>query len=490
MDLARATIVTAILLVISRLLGFFRDLSIASIFGISEYADVAILISTIPDAIVGFLFTGGLAAAMVPQLVDSIKRFHFSIVTLYAVPLFGVIAVTAVTIMYFGQELYTLVGLPSNMYNTNLAHLLRNTTAIAVCILALGSMFSAYCHSQNIGRISTEATIIFNLLILIFFFISTNPTLQNTGIEIQLKYFILTVLTACVLRTAYILNRAFRLLPLTFENSANTAFDYRNFFFGSLSAFVFISYPIFFRSLYAADPTQTIAEFHYAYKIQEFTILLIISTLNLVYLPVLARRLGQLNRFRITFTNLMCITIYVSCLVSIISYKFPNLIIQLFYGLADLSKTESDVLAYNLKLLSFHMPGFALMGLLSVVASASQMQKQYSLLMISNFSILGAVIFLFSYFFESLLTENAIIITVFFPYFVILSYAFINKNLLFYTLPRLLRKISFLFYTVFLILLGDYFYPLSETYLTFTVTLAIFFLITMYNLKKIQRWLS
>ena len=76
----------------------------------------------------------------------------------------------------------------------------------------------------------------------------------------------------------------------------------------------------------------------------------------------------------------MCITIYVSCLVSIISYKFPNLIIQLFYGLADLSKTESDVLAYNLKLLSFHMPGFALMGLLSVVASTSQMQKQYSLL--------------------------------------------------------------------------------------------------------------
>ena len=53
---------------LGRLLGFAREVLLAARLGTSAEAEVAIVALTLPDYLVGVLFSGGLSAALVPAL--------------------------------------------------------------------------------------------------------------------------------------------------------------------------------------------------------------------------------------------------------------------------------------------------------------------------------------------------------------------------------------------------------------------------------------
>ena len=52
--------------ILGRIAGFVREILLASIFGVSPQADMAVLILTVPDLFSGILIGGAMSAAFVP----------------------------------------------------------------------------------------------------------------------------------------------------------------------------------------------------------------------------------------------------------------------------------------------------------------------------------------------------------------------------------------------------------------------------------------
>ena len=62
------SLVLAATLLIGRVFGLLRETLLAMNFGISNTSDIAILMMTLPDFLVGILLAGGLSSALIPEL--------------------------------------------------------------------------------------------------------------------------------------------------------------------------------------------------------------------------------------------------------------------------------------------------------------------------------------------------------------------------------------------------------------------------------------
>lgn len=66
-SLFSATFVLSLALLAGRLTGLLRELGLATVFGVSPQADLAVLLLTLPDLLVNLLISGGISAALVPR---------------------------------------------------------------------------------------------------------------------------------------------------------------------------------------------------------------------------------------------------------------------------------------------------------------------------------------------------------------------------------------------------------------------------------------
>jgi putative peptidoglycan lipid II flippase len=73
-SVARGTVIVSFLTLISRFLGFFRDLLIAKGFGSSVYADCFFIAFRIPNLLRSLVAEGALSSAFVPIFADSVKE--------------------------------------------------------------------------------------------------------------------------------------------------------------------------------------------------------------------------------------------------------------------------------------------------------------------------------------------------------------------------------------------------------------------------------
>ena len=75
-SLARGTAVVSILTLLSRVLGFVRDLAIARGFGSSAFSDCFFVAFRIPNLLRSFVAEGALSSAFVPVFADSLHKGH------------------------------------------------------------------------------------------------------------------------------------------------------------------------------------------------------------------------------------------------------------------------------------------------------------------------------------------------------------------------------------------------------------------------------
>ena len=58
-------------IIFGRFSGFFREISIADIFGVSIYSDIAIILLTLPDIIINLLIGGALSSSLIPYMASN-----------------------------------------------------------------------------------------------------------------------------------------------------------------------------------------------------------------------------------------------------------------------------------------------------------------------------------------------------------------------------------------------------------------------------------
>jgi putative peptidoglycan lipid II flippase len=155
----------SIALLAGRLTGLLREIQLASVFGVSADADLAVLLLTLPDLLVNLLLAGGLSAALVPRMraLDAGEAGAlFRQATLLALAVFGFVA--AAIALWPGAALTVLApGLPVD----DKGRFAMALTALAVPLTAAAGISGAYLNSRDSFFVVGLGTLIFNACILV-----------------------------------------------------------------------------------------------------------------------------------------------------------------------------------------------------------------------------------------------------------------------------------------------------------------------------------
>lgn len=151
---------------IGRITGFLRDVSVAAVYGADKNADVAVLILTIPDLLIGILVGGGLSAAFIPEFNKNAGKHRIPLFWQGSmVSLAGFFFVTLI-LAYYSTDIVQLLapGLDLAQVQTSSEILFIALWVIPVTVLA--GMTTAYLNAQNRFIITSLGTAILNLVII------------------------------------------------------------------------------------------------------------------------------------------------------------------------------------------------------------------------------------------------------------------------------------------------------------------------------------
>lgn len=151
---------------VGRITGFLRDVGIAAVYGAEKEADVAVLILTIPDLLIGILVGGGLSAAFIPEFNKDGGK--------HRVPLFwqgslvSLVMFSCVTLIltYFSVDIVRVLapGLDHVQMQTSSGILFVALWVIPATVLA--GMTTAYLNAQNRFVVTSLGTAILNIVII------------------------------------------------------------------------------------------------------------------------------------------------------------------------------------------------------------------------------------------------------------------------------------------------------------------------------------
>ena len=170
MNLIKSTGTFSFFTLISRLLGYLRDILIAVFLGAGPLADVFFVAFRIPNTFRRLFSEGTFNAAFVPSyssLIDNKKisqRFANNIFTLLTIGLFFLVLVIEIMMPLF--VFLIAPGFEGDYQKMELAITLTRITFPFLMFISLASFFSAILNSHNKFAIASAAPIILNILLI------------------------------------------------------------------------------------------------------------------------------------------------------------------------------------------------------------------------------------------------------------------------------------------------------------------------------------
>lgn len=281
--LLRASAVLAIALFAGRIAGFARELILASTLGVTESADVAILLLTLPDLLVNLLLSGGLSVALIPLFraweVDRAQALLRQSVLLIAV-VFSLLAAA----LAWQPEVWLAILAPGVRLAADGAW--REgvwQVALAVPLTALAGVSTAWLNARDKFFVAGCGTLLFNVCViaaLVWGFDSAD----------SLSWLCLGILAGAAVRLA----SQWSTLPVGMWRPRPGPWLVdrtlvRSFATALLAASLMLLVPVVVRALASLLGGGTIAAFNYATKLVELPVGILITTIATVAFPRLAQ---------------------------------------------------------------------------------------------------------------------------------------------------------------------------------------------------------
>lgn len=276
-----ATLVAATLLA-GRVSGFFREIQLAAVFGVSVSADVAVLLLTLPDLLVNLALSGGLSATLIPRLralpLQSAQALSRQILLLVCI-LFSLMAL----ILVFVPEVWFSLLAPGLAVNAMPSTAAIIATAIAIPMSAATGVTSASLNSQQKFLVAGCSTVIFNLIVILALasgqYADIDPLLI-LGIGIA------TGATLRLLSQCFTLPRSWLLGPITL--STVDSIFIRGFLTAAGTASLILLVPVVVRAFSSTFSPGAIATLNYATKLVELPVGVLVTSLATVTLVQLS----------------------------------------------------------------------------------------------------------------------------------------------------------------------------------------------------------
>ena len=369
MNLLSATSVFSFYTLISRVLGYFRDILIAFFLGASIYADAFFVAFRLPNTFRRLFAEGVFNAAFIPSytqenIINKIegKKFADDVLTLLVIVLLG----TILLIEIFAPAIVYLIapGFYDNVEKFNLAIELTRITFPFLFFVCLSSFFSGILNSNNKFAAAAAAPIILNIFLILSILISYYFELN---FEFNLSY---AVTLAGLFQLIFLIffTKYYYKPSINFKIKINSKV---NLFLKKLLPSIFSSgvtqINILVGTIIASFEAGAISYLYYADRIYQINLAIAGIAIGTVALPELSKKIkiGNISEaMNIQNKSIeLCLLLSVPACVGLVIASHQ--ITSALFGYGSFLETDVLLTAQALKYFGFGVPAFALIKVLS-----------------------------------------------------------------------------------------------------------------------------
>ena len=369
MNLLSSTSIFSFFTLISRILGYLRDILIAFFLGASIFADAFFVAFRLPNTFRRLFAEGTFNAAFIPsytsaRIENKKKGKKFADDILGSLLLILILIVTVVEI--FAPYLVYIIapGFIENDIKFNLAVELTRITFPFLLFVSLSSFFSGILNSNNKFAAVAAAPIILNIILILSLIVSYK---LNLNFVKQLSY---GVTFAGILQLIFLffITLKFYKPTLTLKLKADSKVK---FFFKKLLPSIFSSgvtqINILIGTIIASFETGAVSYLYYADRIYQINLAIAGIAVGTVSLPVLSKAFKESNIKKLS--SIQSKSLELSLLLSIPAgfglILASEEIVDALFGYGSFSQEDVKLTAVALKYFGYGVPAFALVKILS-----------------------------------------------------------------------------------------------------------------------------
>ena len=369
MNLLTSTSIFSFFTLISRILGYLRDILIAFFLGASIFADAFFVAFRLPNTFRRLFAEGTFNAAFIPsytsaRIENKIKGKRFADDILGSLLLILILIVTVVEI-FTPYLIYIIApGFIENEIKFSLAVELTRITFPFLLFISLSSFFSGILNSNNKFAAAAAAPIILNIILILSLIVSYKI---NLNFAKQLSY---GVTLAGILQLTFL----FFVTLKFYKPNINFKFKVDNkvrFFFKKLIPSIFSSgitqINILIGTIIASFEAGAVSYLYYADRIYQINLAIAGIAVGTVSLPALSKAFKNKNIKKLS--NIQNKSFELSLLLSIPASLGLILaseeIVNALFGYGSFSIEDVRKTADALKYFGYGVPAFALIKILS-----------------------------------------------------------------------------------------------------------------------------
>ena len=369
MNLIKSTGTFSFFTIISRLLGYLRDILIAIFLGTGPLADVFFVAFRIPNTFRRLFAEGTFNAAFVPSYAselsqgkDKADEFATNVFNLLIMILLFIVLIVEIFMPVF--VFLIAPGFGGDNSKMDIAINLTRITFPFLLFISLASFFSAILNSHNRFAVASAAPIILNLMLIGVLFYGK---FLNDQLVYYLSYAV-TISGAIQLIFLYTFVKKFYLPKFTFKIKIDEKIK---IFFKKLLPSVFSSgvtqINILVGTIIASFEASAVSYLYYADRIYQINLALAGIAVGTVSLPVLSKAFKQKNIKKIS--NIQNRSLELSLLLSIPASLgliiASKEIVSALFGYGSFTIENVEMTSAALKFFGYGVPAFALIKILS-----------------------------------------------------------------------------------------------------------------------------
>ena len=379
MNLVKSTGTFGFYTIISRLLGYLRDVLIAIFLGTSFLADAFFVAFRIPNTFRRLFAEGTFNAAFVPSYTSELvksksksKIFANEIFNLLFLGLFFLVLI----IEFFMPAFVSLIA-PGFVKNTEKIELVINLTRITfpfLIFVSLSSFFAAILNSHNKFAVASAAPIILNLVLIgILFF----GNYLNDALIYYLSYGV-SIAGLLQLIFLYKFVKKFYVIKFNFKFKINNKVK---FFFKKLLPSIFSSgvtqINILVGTIIASFQASAVSYLYYADRIYQINLAIAGIAIGVVILPQLSKHiyLKRKNKILQIQNKALELSMFLSLPASVALSIGSEEIISALFGYGSFTEEAVTNSAKALYYFGLGLPAFALIKVFSTFFFANHDTK-------------------------------------------------------------------------------------------------------------------
>ncbi len=369
MNLLSSTYVFSFFTLLSRVLGYIRDILIAIFLGASVFADAFFVAFRLPNTFRRLFAEGTFNAAFIPSYVSANtrdkkkgKKFANEVLSLLILILFFIVLLVEVFTPYL---VYLIApGFIENSQKFNLAVELTRITFPFLLFVCISSFFSGILNSNNKFAAAAAAPIVLNVFLIISLLASYY---FNLNFAKQLSYSVTFSGIVQLLFLMYFTKKYYSpSLKFRIKLSSKVKFFFKKLLPSVLSSGV-TQINILVGTIIASFESSAVSYLYYADRIYQINLAIAGIAVGTVSLPVLSKAFKQNNFNKIS--NIQNRSIELSLILSIPAsvglILASEQIVNALFGYGSFSMDNVNKTAQALKYFGYGVPAFALIKVLS-----------------------------------------------------------------------------------------------------------------------------